>query len=163
VCLRYFNVFGPRRDPASLYSGVLAKFITQMLEGEPPTIFGDGKQSRDFTYVDNIVDANLLPCTARRGEVAGRVFNVATGRRTDLYQTFQILKKLIGYSDEAKYGEEREGDVKHSLADISLPGKHLGYKPKVDFEEGLERTIAWYRNREVELQFGQPATRRDVG
>ena len=163
VCLRYFNVFGPRQDPASPYSGVLAKFITQMLEGEPPTIFGDGKQSRDFTYVDNIVDANLLACTAQRGEVAGRVFNVATGRRTDLYQTFQILKKLIGYSGEAKYGEEREGDVKHSLADISLAEKHLGFKPKVDFEEGLERTIAWYRNREVELQFGQPATSRDVG
>src|SRR6202166_1805236 len=93
VCLRYFNVFGPRQDPASPYSGVLAKFITQMLDGESPTIFGDGKQSRDFTYVDNVVEGNLLACAQPSGEVAGRVFNVATGRRVDLSQTFQILKK----------------------------------------------------------------------
>ena len=163
VCLRYFNVFGPRQDPASPYSGVLAKFITQMLEGEAPTIFGDGKQSRDFTYVDNVAEANLLACTAPSGEVAGGVFNVATGRRTDLYQTFQILKKLIGYTGEVKYGPEREGDVKHSLADISLAEKHLGYKPKVDFEEGLTRTVAWYRSRELEPQLGKPATGRDSG
>jgi UDP-glucose 4-epimerase len=163
VCLRYFNVFGPRQDPASPYSGVLAKFITQMLEGEAPTIFGDGKQSRDFTYVDNVAEANLLACTAPSGEVAGGVFNVATGRRTDLYQTFQILKKLTGYSGEVKYGPEREGDVKHSLADISLAEKHLGYKPKVDFGEGLTRTVAWYRSRELEPQLGKPATGRDSG
>jgi len=163
VCLRYFNVFGPRQDPASPYSGVLAKFITQMLEGEAPTIFGDGKQSRDFTYVDNVAEANLLACTAPSGEVAGGVINVATGRRTDLYQTFQILKKLTGYSGEVKYGPEREGDVKHSLADISLAEKHLGYKPKVDFEEGLTRTVAWYRSRELEPQLGKPATGRDSG
>ncbi len=163
VCLRYFNVFGPRQDPASPYSGVLAKFITQMLEGEAPTIFGDGKQSRDFTYVDNVAEANLLACTAPSGEVAGGVFNVATGRRTDLYQTFQILKKLTGYSGEVKYGPEREGDVKHSLADISLAEKHLRYKPKVDFEEGLTRTVAWYRSRELEPQLGKPATGRDSG
>ena len=163
VCLRYFNVFGPRQDPSSPYSGVLAKFITQMLEGEAPTIFGDGKQSRDFTYVDNVAQANLLACTAPSGEVAGGVFNVATGRRTDLYQTFQILKKLTGYSGEVKYGPEREGDVKHSLADISLAEKHLGYKPKVDFEEGLTRTVAWYRSRELEPQLGKPATGRDSG
>jgi len=163
VCLRYFNVFGPRQDPASPYSGVLAKFITQMLEGEAPTIFGDGKQSRDFTYVDNVAEANLLACTAPSGEVAGGVFNVATGRRTDLYQTFQILKKLTGYSGEVKYGPEREGDVKHSLADISLAEKHLRYKPKVDFEEGLTRTVAWYRSRELEPQLGKPATGSDSG
>ncbi len=163
VCLRYFNVFGPRQDPASPYSGVLAKFITQMLEGEAPTIFGDGKQSRDFTYVDNVAQANLLACTAPSGEVAGGVFNVATGRRTDLYQTFQILKKLTGYSGEVKYGPEREGDVKHSLADISLAEKHLGYKPKVDFEEGLTRTMAWYRSRELEPHLGKPATGSDSG
>src|SRR5712664_1680721 len=94
VCLRYFNVFGPRQDPTSPYSGVLAKFITQMLKGEQPTILGDGKQSRDFTYVDNAVEANLLACKAAANEVAGRVFNVATGRRVDLNETFQILKKL---------------------------------------------------------------------
>jgi nucleoside-diphosphate-sugar epimerase len=152
VCLRYFNVFGPQQDPSSPYSGVLAKFITQMLEGEPPTILGDGKQSRDFTYVDNVVEANLLACTAPKSEAAGRVFNVATGSRTDLYQTFQILKKLTGYSGDVKYGPERSGDVKHSLADISMAEKHLGYKPRVDFEQGLARTVAWYRSRKLQPQ-----------
>jgi len=152
VCLRYFNVFGPQQDPSSLYSGVLAKFITQMLEGEQPTILGDGKQSRDFTYVDNVVEANLLACNAPRSEVAGRVFNVATGSRTDLCQTLQILKKLTGYSGEVKYGPERSGDVKHSLADISMAEKHFGYKPKVDFEQGLARTVAWYRSRKLQPQ-----------
>jgi len=149
VCLRYFNIFGPRQDPTSPYSGVLAKFIVQMLKGEQPTIFGDGEQSRDFTYVDNAVDANLLACQAPAGEVAGRVFNVATGRRIDLNETFRVLKKLIGYKGEVEYGPERAGDVKHSLADMSRAEKHLGYKPKVDFEEGLRRTIEWYRSRGI--------------
>jgi UDP-glucose 4-epimerase len=148
VCLRYFNIFGPRQDPTSPYSGVLAKFITQMLKGEQPTILGDGKQSRDFTYVDNAVDANLLACKAPVKEVAGSVFNVATGRRVDLNETFQILKKLTGYPGNVNYGPERAGDVKHSLADMSRASKHLGYTPKVDFEEGLRRTIDWYRNQE---------------
>ena len=148
VCLRYFNIFGPRQDPTSPYSGVLAKFITQMLKGEQPTILGDGKQSRDFTYVDNAVEANLLACKAAANEVAGRVFNVATGRRVDLNETFQILKKLTGYPENVSYGPERAGDVKHSLADLSRAKKHLGYTPKVDFEEGLRRTIDWYRNQE---------------
>jgi nucleoside-diphosphate-sugar epimerase len=148
VCLRYFNIFGPRQDPTSPYSGVLAKFITQMLKGEQPTILGDGKQSRDFTYVDNAVDANLLACKAPGKEVAGCVFNVATGRRVDLNETFQILKKLTGYPGSVNYGPERAGDVKHSLADMSRATKHLGYTPKVDFEEGLRRTIDWYRNQE---------------
>ena len=148
VCLRYFNIFGPRQDPTSPYSGVLAKFITQMLKGEQPTILGDGKQSRDFTYVDNAVEANLLACKAAANEVAGRVFNVATGRRVDLNETFQILKKLTGYPENVGYGPARAGDVKHSLADLSRAKKHLGYTPKVDFEEGLRRTIDWYRNQE---------------
>jgi nucleoside-diphosphate-sugar epimerase len=147
VSLRYFNIFGPRQDPSSPYSGVLAKFITQMLEGERPTIFGDGKQSRDFTYVDNAVAANLLACEATPAEVAGRVFNVATGQRVDLNETFRALQKLTGYEGEPKYGPERPGDVKHSLADISRAQKHLGYKPDVGFEEGLRRTVAWYRSR----------------
>jgi nucleoside-diphosphate-sugar epimerase len=146
VCLRYFNIFGPRQDPTSPYSGVLAKFITQMLNGEQPTIFGDGKQSRDFTYVDNAVDANLLACQAPASEVAGRVFNVATGRRIDLNETVRVLKRLSGYAGEVNYAPERAGDVKHSLADMSRAEKYLGYKPKVDFEEGLQRTIDWYRN-----------------
>ncbi|MGH9503924.1 MAG: SDR family oxidoreductase [Terriglobales bacterium] len=152
VCLRYFNVFGPRQDPFSPYSGVLARFITQMLKGEAPTIFGDGTQSRDFTYVDNVVAANLLACKAEGREAAGKVFNVATGTRTDLNQTCEILKKLTGYSGEVKYAPERAGDVKHSLADISRAQKHLGYQPTGSFEEGLSRTIAWYRHPEMEPQ-----------
>jgi len=145
VSLRYFNVFGPRQDPTSPYSGVLAKFITQMLRGEQPTIFGDGAQSRDFTYVENAVEANLLACSAPANQVAGQVFNVATGRRVNLNETFQLLKGLTGYKGNVKYAEERAADVKHSLADLSRAEKHLGYRPKVDFEEGLRRTIAWYR------------------
>ena len=148
VCLRYFNIFGPRQDPSSQYSGVLAKFISQMLEGETPTILGDGQQSRDFTYIDNAVDANLLACKAPAAEVAGRVFNVATGRRVDLNETFKVLKQLTGFSGDVKYGPERAGDVKHSLADMTRAEKHLGYKPSVSFEEGLRRTIEWCRTQQ---------------
>jgi UDP-N-acetylglucosamine/UDP-N-acetyl-alpha-D-glucosaminouronate 4-epimerase len=145
VCLRYFNIFGPRQDPSSPYSGVLAKFSLQMLRGEQPTIFGDGETSRDFTYIDNAVSANLLACSAPSAACAGRVFNCATGRRVTLNETFAALKKLTGYTGAAKYGPERAGDVKHSLADISLAQKHLGYKPLVNFEEGLRRTVEWYK------------------
>jgi UDP-glucose 4-epimerase len=147
VCLRYFNIFGPRQDPTSPYSGVLAKFITQMLSGQQPTIFGDGGQSRDFTYIDNAVSANLLAAHAPANQVAGRVFNVATGTRVDLNETFQALKKLTGYYGEVKHGPEREGDIKHSLADISRAEKAFGYKPSVNFEEGLKRTVDWYRGQ----------------
>jgi UDP-glucose 4-epimerase len=146
VSLRYFNIFGPRQDPTSPYSGVLAKFITQMLKKEQPVIFGDGQQSRDFTYVENVVNANLLACRAPASEVAGRMFNVATATRIDLNETFRVLKKLIGYSGDVKYEAERAGDVKHSLADLALAEKHLGYEPTVGFEEGLQRTIEWYRD-----------------
>ncbi len=145
VCLRYFNIFGPRQDPTSPYSGVLAKFITTMLRGEQPTIFGDGEQSRDFTYIDNAVDANLLACKAPAANVAGRVFNVATGRRVTLTETFQALKKIMAFSGNVKYAEERTGDIKHSLADVSPAERAFGYKPQVDFEEGLRRTIEWYK------------------
>ncbi len=147
VSLRYFNVFGPRQDPTSPYSGVLAKFITQMLAGQTPTIFGDGSQSRDFTYIDNVVRANLLACKAPGNEVAGRVFNVATGKRVDLNETFQVLKKLTGYRGGVNYSEARGGDVKHSLADFSQAEAHLGYQPLVDFEEGLRRTVEWYKTQ----------------
>jgi nucleoside-diphosphate-sugar epimerase len=149
VCLRYFNIFGPRQDPTSPYSGVLAKFITRMLRGETPTIFGDGTQSRDFTYIDNAVQANLLAAKAPASEVAGRVFNVATGQRVDLNETVQLLKKLTGYNGEVERGPERAGDIKHSLADITKAAKHFGYAPKVNFEEGLQRTVEWYRQRGV--------------
>jgi UDP-glucose 4-epimerase len=146
VSLRYFNIFGPRQDPSSPYSGVLAKFITQMLSGKQPTVFGDGEQSRDFTYIDNAVDANLLACKAPADQAAGRVFNVATGRRVTLNETFQALQSLTSYTGAPLYAAERGGDIKHSLADICLAEKFLGYKPKVSFEEGLRRTVAWYRS-----------------
>ncbi|HKN36779.1 MAG TPA: SDR family oxidoreductase [Terriglobales bacterium] len=150
VSLRYFNIFGPRQDPTSPYSGVLAKFIIQMLRGEQPTIFGDGEQSRDFTYIDNAVSANLLACKAPSQKVAGGVFNVATGRRVNLKETFRILKEFTGFQDEVKFGPERPGDVKHSLADISRAKKHLGYTPIVHFEEGLKKTVDWYRVNSVD-------------
>src|SRR5438876_8086680 len=134
VCLRYFNIFGPRQDPTSPYSGVLSKFITQMLAGETPTIFGDGEQSRDFTYVDNAVDANLLACQAPAEKVSGQVLNVATGTRINLNETFRVLKKIIRYTGQVKYASERGGDVKHSLADLSRTEKALGYVPKINFE-----------------------------
>jgi len=147
VSLRYFNIFGPRQDPSSPYSGVLAKFTTQMLCGEQPTIFGDGSQSRDFTYIDNAVEANLLAAHAPAAKVAGQVFNVATGTRFDLNETCKLLAKLTGYRGEPKYGPEREGDIQHSLADITRVEQALGYKPKVSFEEGLRRTVEWYRTQ----------------
>jgi nucleoside-diphosphate-sugar epimerase len=147
VCLRYFNVFGPHQDPSSPYSGVLARFITQMLKGQPPTIFGDGEQSRDFTYIDNAVEANLLACTAPAEKAAGQMFNIATGRRITLNETFKQLQSLTGYSGQPNYGTERGGDIKHSLADISKAEANLGYKPAIDFEEGLRRTVEWYRSQ----------------
>ena len=147
VCLRYFNIFGPRQDPSSAYSGVLAKFSMQMLHGEQPTIFGDGETSRDFTYIDNAVSANLLACSAPAAECAGRVFNCATGQRTTLNETFDALKQLTGYTGTVKYGSERGGDIKHSLADITQAQKHLGYKVLVSFEDGLRRTVEWYKSQ----------------
>src|SRR5215469_2703383 len=152
VCLRYFNIFGPRQDPSSPYSGVLAKFITQMLRGEQPTVYGDGEQSRDFTYIDNAVEANLLACKAPAERVAGQVFNTATGRRVSLNETFRLLRGLTSYNGQLHYGPERGGDIKHSLADISKTEAALGYKPIVDFEEGLKRTVEWYREAVVGLQ-----------
>jgi nucleoside-diphosphate-sugar epimerase len=147
VSLRYFNIFGPRQDANSQYSAVLAKFITQMQKGEPPTIFGDGEQSRDFTYVANAVQANLKACHAPAADVSGKVFNIATGNRFTLNQTFEMLRKIIGFSGVVKYAPPRTGDVKHSLADISLAQHRLGYTPLVGFEEGLKHTVAWYEQQ----------------
>ena len=149
VTLRYFNVFGPHQDPTSFYSGVLAKFITMMLRGQQPTIFGDGEQSRDFTYIDNVVEANLLACKADRDKVAGKVFNAATGYRATLNETFQILCELTGYKGLPAYREVREGDIKDSLADITRARHALGYEPKVDFREGLRKTVEWYKSQPV--------------
>jgi UDP-glucose 4-epimerase len=147
AALRYFNIFGPRQDPSSPYSGVLAKFITQMLAGKQPTIFGDGEQSRDFTYIDNAVEANLLACQAPAQQIAGKVFNVATGQRNSLNETFKLLQILTSYSGSPIYAAERDGDIKHSLADISAAQQHLGYEPKVKFEDGLRLTVDWYRSQ----------------
>ena len=161
VSLRYFNIFGPRQDPTSQYSAVLAKFITLMLRATPtsptpglvgdpgkserPIIYGDGEQSRDFNYIDNAVAANLLAATAPEEDVAGETFNIATGRRFNLNETVELLRPLTGYSGDVEYAAERAGDIKHSLADISRAQQKLGYEPKVNFEEGLRRTVEWYR------------------
>jgi len=145
VALRYFNVFGPHQDPSSQYSGVLAKFIMLMLKGEQPTIYGDGEQSRDFTFIENVVEANLLACSAPAEKAAGQMFNIATGRRITLNETYKHLQTLTSYSGAPRYVNDREGDIKHSLADISRAEAALGYKPKVGFEAGLRRTVEWYR------------------
>jgi nucleoside-diphosphate-sugar epimerase len=149
VSLRYFNIFGPHQDPTSPYSAVLAKFITQMLRGERPTIYGDGEQSRDFNYIDNAVAANLLGATAPAAEVAGQMFNIATGNRFSLNETFEMLKPLTGYTGDVAYEAERSGDIKHSMADISRAQQKLKYQPLVDFKEGLRRTVEWYRASET--------------
>lgn len=145
VTLRYFNVFGPHQDPTSHYSGVLAIFCRKMLAGETPTMNGDGEQSRDFTYIDNVVHANLLAAAAPAEKVSGRMMNAATGSRITLNDTFRILKELTGFNGEANYGPPRNGDIRDSLADIRLAGELMGYKPLVDFREGLRRTVEWYR------------------
>jgi UDP-N-acetylglucosamine/UDP-N-acetyl-alpha-D-glucosaminouronate 4-epimerase len=145
VALRYFNVFGPRQDPSSQYSGVLARFISLMLVGETPTIFGDGTTSRDFVYIDNVVSANLLAAKAPAVNVSGKVFNVATGRRTTLLEAYEEVKRITGYSGGINHAPEREGDIKHSLADISLAQQAFGYKVVADLAYGLEQTIAWSR------------------
>lgn len=145
VSLRYFNVFGPYQDPTSHYSGVLAIFCRKMLAGEQPTIYGDGEQSRDFTYIDNVVAGNLLAAEAPAEKVAGQMMNLATGQKITLNQTFSILKDLTGYKGEPAYAEARAGDIKESLADITRAKSALGYAPTVDFREGLRRTVEWYR------------------
>jgi UDP-glucose 4-epimerase len=145
VSLRYFNVFGPRQDPSSQYSGVIAKFLLAMLRNQQPTIYGDGTQSRDFTYIDNVISANFLACTASAEQVAGRTFNIACGERIDLKQLFEVLKKITGYGGEVGFGPPRAGDILHSLADINQAQKQLGYKTLVGFEDGLRRTVEWYQ------------------
>jgi len=145
VTLRYFNVFGPFQDPTSHYSGVLAVFCRKMLAGQQPTIYGDGEQSRDFTFIDNVVHANLLAAAAPAGRVSGQAMNVATGSRITLNQTFEILCELTGYTGKPAYAPSRAGDIRDSLADIALARDLLGYQPIVDFREGLRRTVEWYR------------------
>jgi nucleoside-diphosphate-sugar epimerase len=144
VTIRYFNVFGPRQDPSSPYSGVISLFMRALVDGKVPTIYGDGEQTRDFTYVANVVDGALRACVAPNA--AGQIINVATSSRVSLNELFNTLKKLTGSSIDPAYGPTRVGDVKHSLADISKAHELLGYTPLVLLEEGLANTLAWFRS-----------------
>jgi nucleoside-diphosphate-sugar epimerase len=144
VTIRYFNVFGPRQDPGSPYSGVISLFATALLERQRPTIYGDGEQTRDFTYVANVVDGVLKACEAR--DASGQTINVATGSRMSLNELLEVMNRLAGTSMEPLRQEPRAGDVKHSQADISKAQSLLGYQPTVSSEEGLKRTLEWYRS-----------------
>ena len=143
LSLRYFNVYGPRQDPTSEYAAVIPKFITCMLKGRPPTIFGDGKQSRDFTYVQDVVEANL--CAVKAPQAPGAAINVGSGERHNLIQLIGLLNDILGASVEPVFAPPRQGDVRHSLASTILARGLLGHGPKVSFREGLERTVEWFR------------------
>jgi UDP-glucose 4-epimerase len=145
VVIRYFNVFGPRQDPTSDYAAVIPLFVSLMSRGQPPKIFGDGTQSRDFPYIDNVIQANLLACEAPG--VGGEVFNVACGQRYTLLDLVAALNTILGTRLEPTFGPRRQGDVMHSLADIEKARRLLGYEPSTSFEEGLERTVVWGRVR----------------
>ena len=147
VSIRYFNVFGPRQDPISPYSGVISLFATALLENRAPVIYGDGEQTRDFTYVANVVDGVLRACDAP--EASGEVINVATGGRISLNQLFRTMRDVVGGTVEPTYHEVRSGDVKDSQADVAKAQRLLGYRPIVSFEDGLKRTIEWYRTATV--------------
>jgi len=144
VGLRYFNVFGARQDPQSQYAAVIPKFITAYLKNESPVVFGDGTQSRDFAYIDNVVQANLKACMAP--EASGKIFNIACGERTNLLTVLDLLSQMFNRRVEPRFEPSRAGDVKHSLADIAQAEGILGYKPEVYFAEGLRRTVEWYKN-----------------
>jgi nucleoside-diphosphate-sugar epimerase len=142
VALRYFNVFGPRQDPLSQYAAVIPNFITALMDGRAPTVFGDGEQSRDFTYVGNVVEGNALAMDAEG--VAGKVFNVAAGQRTSLNELLQTLEQLTGRHVNRSYEQPRPGDVRHSQADISAAQRELGFRPQFSVEEGLRLTLDWF-------------------
>ncbi len=148
VALRYFNVFGPRQDPASMYAAVIPRFITALLAGQPPIIYGDGEQTRDFTYVGNVVAANLLAAAAPAERVAGEVFNVAMGGQTSLNELVRMLCQIIGSEVSPIYDAPRPGDIRHSRADISKAQHCLKYKPRISLAEGLRLTVAWYRQQD---------------
>lgn len=143
VSLRYFNVFGPRQDPASHYAAVIPIFVSRLLSDASPTIYGDGEQSRDFTYIDNVVNANLKACEGDAKN--GAVVNIACGERFSLNELYRTLCKLTGSKREPIYAAARQGDVRHSMADIGAARQLLGFEPQVDFHTGLERTVDWYR------------------
>jgi UDP-glucose 4-epimerase len=145
VALRYFNVFGPRQDPKSTYAAVIPRFITSVLRGIPPTVYGDGLQTRDFTYIDNVIQANLAACLAPK-TACGKVVNIACGERVSLLDILEIVYKLAGKRVPPNFEPGRAGDVRDSLADISLARDLIGYDPKVAFSEGLARTFSWFRS-----------------
>jgi UDP-glucose 4-epimerase len=152
VCLRYFNIFGPRQAADSPYSGVIAQFTFKMMAGQTPTIFGDGLTSRDFNYVDNAVSANLLACEAPSAVATGRVFNIGTGRSHTLNEVYAAIADKLGFRAKPIYGPPREGDIKHSLADITRATKELGYQPRAHFHDGLRKTVAWYLEEKEKKQ-----------
>lgn len=145
VCLRYFNVFGPRQDPEGAYAAVIPAFVSRLLRGERPVVYGDGEQSRDFCYVENVCDANWLAAHAPADSCSGTVVNIACGERVSLNEILNILRELLGSELQADYLVARAGDVKHSLADISLAAEAIGYKPAIFFEDGLRKAISWYK------------------
>jgi nucleoside-diphosphate-sugar epimerase len=149
VTIRYFNVFGPRQDPSSPYSGVISLFISGLCEGRQPTIYGDGGHTRDFTYVANVVDGVLRACEAKGA--SGEVINVATGGRISLNQLFQTIRDLVGARVDPIYADPRPGDVRDSQADIEKARRLLGYEPKVSFDEGLKKTVEWYRSAQATI------------
>ena len=146
VCIRYFNVFGPRQDPGSQYSAVIPLFITALLEGRQPVIYGDGEQTRDFTFIKNVVHGNLLAAEAKAEDVAGKTFNVANGKSVSLNQMLAELNQLLGTDVEPAFEDSRVGDVRDSLADISKARRYLGYEPIVSFEDGLRQSIDFYKS-----------------
>ncbi|UCF00388.1 MAG: SDR family oxidoreductase [Planctomycetota bacterium] len=147
ISLRYFNVFGPNQDPSSQYAAAVPAFVTAILQDKSPTVFGDGQQSRDFTYVDNVVEANLLAARAERTE--GDVLNIACEKAVTVNEIIEVINDLLGKNIKPVYTDPRPGDVKHSLADISLARKIIGYKPIVHFKDGLQKAINWYRQNLV--------------
>jgi UDP-glucose 4-epimerase len=147
VALRYFNVFGPRQDPESQYAAVIPNFITALLANEPPVVYGDGEQTRDFTYVANVVDANLQATIAPADDVAGEVFNIAAGGQTSLNELLDMLQEITGNTIKPRYDPPRAGDIKHSRADISQAQQRMGFQPRIGFLEGLTHTVAWYRDQ----------------
>jgi UDP-glucose 4-epimerase len=145
VCLRYFNVFGPRQNPKSQYAAVIPRFITRILSGEPPIVFGDGEQTRDFTFISNVIDANWIAAT--HPKAAGEAFNIGCGNQTSLNQLLGILSDISGREAKPTYEPARTGDVKHSVADVAKARGILGYSPAVSLDVGLERVFSWYRSR----------------
>ncbi len=152
VCLRYFNIFGPRQAADSPYSGVIAQFTYKMMAGQTPTIFGDGLTSRDFTYIDNAVSANLLAAVAPSSVATGQVHNIGTGNSHTLNEVYDTIAEQLGFTERPIYADPRAGDIQHSLAKIDKAHKNLGYEPKAHFHEGLRKTVAWYLDEKAKKE-----------